>query len=86
MKSCKNEIILKNSLRKVHKLLYILKLGSMSKTLKFEAKTPKKYLLKNTMTKTRKSDFFLLKTYFPPFYSYFSPYIICKYNFLSIYF
>ena len=49
--------------------------GSMSKTLKLEAKTPKKKLLKKTMTKTRKSDFILLKTYFLSFYSYFSPYI-----------
>ena len=32
--------------------------GSMSKTLKLEGKTPKKKLLKKTMTKTRKSDFF----------------------------
>ena len=32
----------------------------MSKKLKLEAKTPKKKLLKNTMTKTRKRDFYLL--------------------------
>ena len=60
--------------------------GSMSKTLKLEAKTPKKKLLKKTMTKTRKSDFFLLKTFFLSFYLNFCPYIFRKYNFLSIYF
>ena len=58
----------------------------MSKTLKFEAKTPKKNLLKKTMTKTRKSDFVLLKTFFLSFYSYFCPHIFCKYNLLSTYF
>ena len=55
----------------------------MSKTLKLGAKTPKKKLLKKTMTKTRKSDFVLLKTFFLSFYSNFYPYIFCKYNFLS---
>ena len=38
--------------------------GSMSKTLKFEAKTPKKKLLKKTMTKTPKSNFFYEKLFF----------------------
>jgi len=47
----------------------------MSKTLKLDAKTPKKKLLKKIMIKTRKSDFFLLKTFFLSFYSYFCPYI-----------
>ena len=53
----------------------------MSKTLKLEAKTPKKKLLKKTMTKTRKSDFVLPKTFFLSFYL-----IFCKHNLLSTYF
>jgi len=45
----------------------------MSKTLKLEAKTPKKKLLKKAMTKTRKSVFVLLKTFFLSFYLNFCP-------------
>ena len=43
----------------------MLKKGSMFKTLKLEAKTPKKKLLKKTMTKTRKNVLFeFLSVYF----------------------
>ena len=35
--------------------------GSMSKTLKLEAKTPKKKLPKKTMTKTRKNETCILE-------------------------
>ena len=45
----------------------------MSETLKMEAKTPKKKSLKKTMIKTRKSDFFSLKTFFLSFYLDFCP-------------
>ena len=46
------------------------------------SQTPKKKLLKKTMTETRKNDFVSLKTFFLTF-SNFCSYIFCKYNFLS---
>ena len=58
----------------------------MSKTLKLEAKTPKKKLFKKTMAKSRKSDLFLLRTFFLSFYLNFCPYIFCNCNLLSTYF
>jgi len=53
--------------------------GSMSKTLKLEAKTPKKKLLKKTLTKTRKSVF-LTNNFFSIFLLEFLSVYFCECN------
>jgi len=58
----------------------------MSKTVKLVAKIPKKNCLKKLWPKQVKVIFFYSKTYFLSFYSYFSPFIFYRYNFLSTHF